>query len=485
VPDPFAPAGSGGARLLVAPRWAIIDVSDDSRRHSSALPTVTALAWAGFALGLVLVPATLTSVMVTLVVPRGMRSRLTSVVSDAVTALFRLATARMPRYEDRDRVLSLAGAAVIVMLVVTWIALLFLGFALLLWPFTDASLGTALTVAGSSMFTLGFATAPGAGPTALIFLAAAVGLVVVALQIAYLPTIYSAFNRRETLVTMLESRGGVPAWGPEILARHELIDNVASLGALYARWEEWTADLAETHTTYGVLILFRSPHPLRSWITALLSVLDAAALHLSLNPLTAPAEARPLMRMGYMALREVATMMGIAYVADPRPEDPVQLTRAEFDAALEHLRSVGWRPERDPDEAWVHFRGWRVTYEKIAWAIADRVDAPPALWSGPRHLLATVGVAPQRPPHRAPPSERSKVLAITEARRRALPSLSGRRRDGRDAEDSRALRRGRQDGDLPVELAEPVEAARGHPATVAEREARADLADAAAEQPPD
>jgi hypothetical protein len=385
-------------------------------------------AWLGFAAGAALVLVTLASVTATLVVPRGLRSRLTGMVTGGVSSVFRLVAARRAEYEDRDHILSLAGPLVLLSLVASWVALLYLGFALMLWPF-EGSLPTALTVAGSSMFTLGFAAPSGPGPTALTFLAAAMGLVVVALQIAYLPTLYSAFNRRETLVTMLESRGGVPAWGPEILARHELIDNVSSLADLYSRWEEWAADLAESHTTYQVLILFRSPHPLRSWITALLSVLDAAALHLSLNPLTAPAEARPLMRMGYMALREVATVMGITYREDPHPDDPVVLTRGEFDAAFEHLTSVGWRAERDADEAWIHFRGWRVTYEQIAWAIADRVDAPPALWSGPRHTFGPGALAPSRPPHRQPSREMREVQALTLARRLARPSVSGRRRD--------------------------------------------------------
>ena len=48
-------------------------------------------------------------------------------------------------------------------------------------------------------------------------------MVIVALQIAYLPALYQAFNRRESLVAMLESRAGVPAWGPELLARHQLV----------------------------------------------------------------------------------------------------------------------------------------------------------------------------------------------------------------------------------------------------------------------
>jgi len=61
------------------------------------------------------------------------------------------------------------------------------------------------------MFTLGFASTNGTAPTVVDILAAATGLVVVALQIAYLPTLYSAFNRRETEVTLLTAG---PAYRP-------------------------------------------------------------------------------------------------------------------------------------------------------------------------------------------------------------------------------------------------------------------------------
>ena len=380
---------------------------------------MTALAWVGFVAGILVVLGTLASVMAALVVPRGLRSRLQSATSEAVIGAFRMVAARRRTYEGRDRVLSLAGPTLLLAMIATWVTLLFAGYALMLWPFAHDDLGQALRLAGSSMFTLGFATPNGGVPTALVFVAAATGLVVVALQIAYLPTLYGAFNRRETLVTMLESRTGVPAWGPEILARHELIDNVASLPDLYGAWEQWAADLAESHTTYLPLIWFRSPHPLRSWITALLSVLDAAALHLALNPLSAPAQARPFMRMGYMALREIARSMDLPVNDDPKPDDPVQLTREEFDQAVEHMQAAGWRPEREPDAGWKHFRGWRVTYEPLAYAIADQVDAPPAMWSGSRRHLAAVAMAPIRPPHRSPEGEAAKVRAITDARRSA------------------------------------------------------------------
>ena len=380
---------------------------------------MTALAWLGFVAGAYFVLGAVASVMATLVVPRGLRSRLAAGVTWATYGAFHLAASRRGNYKDRDRILSLAGPSCLMAQIVTWVSLIYLGFALMFWPFTGPSLPEAFRVSGSSMFTLGFAAPSGAAPTALIFLAAALGLIVVALQIAYLPTLYSAFNRRETVVTLLESRGGVPAWGPEILARHELIDNVSSLADLYSRWEELAADLAESHTTYQALIYFRSPHPMRSWITGLLSVLDAAALHLSLNPLSAPPQARPFMRMGYMSLRDVAGVMQIAYNPDPKPEDPILLTREDFQQALDALSDVGWRWEREPDEAWVHFRGWRVTYESIAYAIAERLDAPPSLWSGSRHHRAADTLPPVRPPHRAPADERAGWREITEQRRSA------------------------------------------------------------------
>ena len=53
---------------------------------------------------------------------------------------------------------------------------------------------------------------------------------------------------------------------------------------LYAQWERWAADVGESHTTYLPLVRFRSPAALSSWVTALLAVLDSAALFLALSP---------------------------------------------------------------------------------------------------------------------------------------------------------------------------------------------------------
>jgi hypothetical protein len=126
-----------------------------------------------------------------------------------------------------------------------WLGVAFVGYGLLLWPLVTGGLGAAFIVAGSSLFTLGFREPAGA-PSAVGFAAAATGLVIVTLQIAYLPTLYGAFNRRETEVTLLNARAGVPSWGPELLARTHYalgsgMSTLDTLPDLYAQWERWAA----------------------------------------------------------------------------------------------------------------------------------------------------------------------------------------------------------------------------------------------------
>ena len=139
----------------------------------------------------------------------------------------------------------------------------------------------------------------------------------ITLQIAYLPALYAAYNRRETLITLLTSRAGEPAWGPEILVRHQLVGIIDALPDFYASWEQWSAEVSESHTTYPALLLFRSPDPWASWVIAQLSVLDASAMHLALCPNTAPSQARLCLRMGYTALRHIADSLGFG--VRPRP----------------------------------------------------------------------------------------------------------------------------------------------------------------------
>ncbi len=370
--------------------------------------------WIGFAPGLLVLALTATGIVNSLLIPRARAPLISRFVTRLVRGIFRVLTARIDDYERRDNVWAAAPPTFLLGLLTSWLILLVVGFALLIWPFSHGTFNGALREAGSSVFTLGFDAPRATTPTALVFIAAASGLVVVALQIAYLPSLYSAFNRRETLVTLLETQAGVPAWGPEILVRFQLIDTTERLGPLYEKWTEWAADLSESHTSYRTLIYFRSPEPKRHWLLALLSVLDAAALHLAICPQSAPTQARPLLRMGYLTLRKIASVTGIPVDNDPAPDARLDLTREQFDSAVAQLVSSGWLPERDLDDAWQHFRGWRVNYEAAAYGLAYHLDVVPALWSGPRRNSEAV-LPPDRPLDRRPGS------ALDPASYRSMP----------------------------------------------------------------
>ena len=123
-------------------------------------------------------------------------------------------------------------------------------------------------MSGSSLFTLGFVRPPDLPTNAFAFFEAAFGLGLLGLLIAYLPTIYSAFSRREVHVAQLEVRAGTPPTGVDLLVRAQQMERFHLLDDLWTNWQEWFSELEETHTSIGVLSFFRSPVAHRSWITA-------------------------------------------------------------------------------------------------------------------------------------------------------------------------------------------------------------------------
>ncbi len=345
---------------------------------------------------------TVASMLRNLIVPRGLRSILVRVLWRGWRTVL-LAVARPGlRYERLDATLAWLAPLVLITTLAWWLLSLFVGYGLLLHAVSGLPVLASFREAGSSLFTLGFASSVRLHLTAIDFLAAATGPLVIALQIAYLPTLYSAYSRREVEVTLLQSRASEPAWGPELLARQALVGTVDELRGLYRDWERLAADIGESHANYPVMLSFRSPRPYRSWIIALLAVMDAAAMHISLVPTGEHvAGARLMLRAAFTGLRDIARVSGIPFDSDPMPDTPIRLTFEEYAAAVEHLTAAGFLIERNAEQSWPHFRGWRVNYENIAYELARRTDAVPAYWSGERDWPIPP-MPPRRPVDRRP-----------------------------------------------------------------------------------
>jgi hypothetical protein len=330
--------------------------------------------------GIAIVILTVWSVFTSLVLPRATSSRMMRGLARTLGGMARSVAPRLPNYELRDRVLSFVGPGAVVALFGIWLCLILLGFSLIIWWDSGADFLDAIGIAGSSVTTLGVATARGAGARTLEILGAGIGLGVVALEIAYLPALYNAFATRETEVTLLDARGGAPAWGPEILARHHWLDTMDELPPLYADWERWASAVSESHANYPGLIWFRSPVSSRSWLVGLVAMMDSAALFHAVSPQLSPHESRLCLSMGIRCLRSMARALRIPFDADPLPTASIRLTRQEFEDGFRRLEEVHFPLERDLEESWRHFQGWRVNYEPIVDALTRLIAPPPAPW---------------------------------------------------------------------------------------------------------
>jgi hypothetical protein len=345
---------------------------------------VTAVRVAAFVLGIVLVAGTVASALRTMVVPRAVASLIARSVFVAVRYVFRALTRRSRGYEAKDRIMAFYAPLSLVALPVVWLTIVLAGYTLAYWALHDNGLRHAVHLSGSSLFTLGFA-APHDLPTlTLVLTEAGAGIGLLALLITYLPSIYGVFAKRETAVALLETRAGSPPWGPTMIMRYHRIGWPGGFDEVWKDWQQWFAELEESHTSMPALVFFRSPQPDRSWVTAAGAVLDAAALVVSTVDGDRDPEAQLLVRSGYVSLRRLARYFDIEFDPDPRPDDPISVTREEFDEACERMARSGVPLRPDRDQAWRDFAGWRVNYDHVLVALAGYTEAPSAPWSSDR-----------------------------------------------------------------------------------------------------
>lgn len=341
-----------------------------------------------FVAGLWLVAWTLLSAIRTVVLPRGAQSLITQVVFRSLGRVFRTIAGIRTSFERRDRVMALFSPVALLAMAGTWMVLVDLGYAAMFWSIQHGSWSEAFFLSGSSLLTLGFAPAEGVAEQVLTFSEATIGLGLVALLIAFLPAIYSSFQRRERKVGELEVRAGTPPSAAEFLLRHQRIGWFDDMAASWLSWESWFIEMQEAHTSYPSLVFFRSPIPEQHWVTAAGTVLDSAGLLISTCDVERQPEAQVAIRAGWLALRRIADFFGIEYDPDPSPDDPISIDRAEFDQVCDQLADGGIRLVPDRDQAWRDWAGWRVNYDTVLLQLAELTMAPYAPWTADRSSLS-------------------------------------------------------------------------------------------------
>jgi len=245
-----------------------------------------------FVLGAAVVALTMGSVVRTVVLPRALLSSLNRFTFMAMRVVFRTVSGSRERDFARwDRINASYAPVSLLALLMVWLILITAGYTAIFWALGDDGPREAFVLSGSSLLTLGFARRDDLPSVLAAFSEAAIGLLVLALLIGYLPTIYGAFTRRELFIAKLEVRAGSPPTGVELLSRAWRIGRLDRLADLWVQTESWFSDIEESHTSNPAVSFFRSPQPDHSWVTGAGAVLvdeGERALHRPGEPLHRP-----------------------------------------------------------------------------------------------------------------------------------------------------------------------------------------------------
>ena len=286
---------------------------------------------------------TINSALRSFVLPRADKSYLTTLTVKAIYRILALRFDATTRFEQRDRILAMHPPYTMFALPIVWLTLIIVGYTGMYWALDSTlSLREALILSGSSLMTLGASFHDEMPIIVLTFTQAALSMMLIALLVGFLPTMYGAFSERERMVTKLETLAGSPPDPTEMIRRMHyvgLLENADALLATWTEWQNWFQQIEEQHTTLALMNFYRSPKADRHWVTAAGCVLDSAAIIASSVQVDRAAMAGVVIRSGFLSLRSIADYFEIPYNRTPHHTDEIQITREEFEAVLDGLET--------------------------------------------------------------------------------------------------------------------------------------------------
>jgi hypothetical protein len=332
-------------------------------------------------IGLIIVFGVLRDSFETIVLPRRVSGTRISKLFFRITWIpWRAIARRMSPGDRRESFLSIYGPLTLLLLLVLWGAILISGFALLLWSANYDPRMSAFDhfyVSGTTFTTLGIGDfVPTTNLARFVTVVeAGTGFGFLAVVISYLPVLYQGFSRRETWISMLDEWAGSPPSSGALFQRAVRAGGRDELGPLLTRWEEWTADLLESHLSYQVLSYFRSQHENQSWLAALTAVMDLAAVWQAARAEGTTWAARRLYAIGRHALGDLSQVLRAA----PRFDAPDRLSEKDLETIHRFMSEAGVDVELDAFRE--RLKSLRKGYEPYALALSNELlmDLPPWL----------------------------------------------------------------------------------------------------------
>lgn len=352
-------------------------------------------------LGIILTGWVLLAVLTSMLIPRRSASIVARAVGTGTWAAARLPMRAMRTYGSQDRWLSgVAPVSVILQLAVYAVALI-ATLGLVVFGTSELTMQQAVYQSGATFTTLGIVETTTDASSAVTFVAAFLGLVVVAIFIGYLMALYGSYVNRESQMTRISGYAGEPAWGPEIIVRAHLSGAPAQTAPDVRDWINWACEVRTSQTVTPVLAHFRSTGSTRHWVVSLLAVLDAVALRAALNPEESDAATISLLSEGSVAFgvlaghsqsalenwrvqREAREALACTREVSADDLEHAGLTRQEWSDAVDYLVRAGVGDEITWATAAPRFLALRSLYAAHGLDLARRLHAVPAPWSGQR-----------------------------------------------------------------------------------------------------
>jgi hypothetical protein len=271
---------------------------------------------------------------------------------------------RMRDDDRRERALTAYGPVSLLVLLMIWVALEIVGWSFVWYGMRDSfnaihSHLDALYFSGVNFFTVGFGdiVAVHGGARVLVMFAAFTGVTTMALVVGYLPTLYGAYSERERQLLLLDDLSGTETTAVGLIEAYRSGQDLSRLAALFDEWERWAADVMETHTSYRMLLLFRSRRTGQSWLTALAVLAETSATVLACLP---DAPLRAALRYYRRSTELLGGLTRSTHVQVKQSlVAPYELD--DFRQSYDHLAGLGFEL-RPFDEAWPAMQALRDGY---------------------------------------------------------------------------------------------------------------------------
>ena len=311
----------------------------------------------------------------------------------------------------RHRLLNMAGPLLLPLLIVVYIVLLVLAFALIYYPHIPSGFhfatqrqgpawAEAIYFSGCTLTTVGYGdiTPRLASLRFLALFESASGLIVISLAITYMLTVYTALERKRAVALSLYHQAGEGADVAGLIAHHFVEGRFYGLRDALRTVTRDLQGLLESHIDHPVIHYFHPVEVYKSTPRVLFLLLETCAVIRAALDREQNEDLRnyPEVRTLEAGVRHILTQLieSLDLERRERPRRPTEAEAAEderrwrrrYEQTITRLRESGISTRADAEQGWAEYREQREEWESKLRRLALHLGYDWEEVTGDRHL---------------------------------------------------------------------------------------------------